>query len=109
MRIAPPALRVCTAPADGCGFGPRRRTLTTSENCACGSPMRPAAGEHLEPLVVEIGAKTWAWVESGRLWISSGAAWAEASSDAPIYGFGGRVLTRREVEALEVKLGRPAA
>jgi hypothetical protein len=60
------------------------------------------------PLVVELGARTWAWVQDGRLWVTSGAGWQLIVDSDVVPGLGGRVLTAREREELVKQLGNPA-
>lgn len=59
------------------------------------------------PLVVRIGASTWAWIERGVLWLTSGGPWALVADYQPAPGIGGRVLTESEVAALVQRVGRP--
>jgi hypothetical protein len=61
----------------------------------------------VNPLVVEIGTRTVAWVERGWLFITSGGPWSVVSDWEPVDGLGGRVLRPDEVSALVAKVGRP--
>ena len=59
------------------------------------------------PLVVELGTRTYGWVDRGVLWITSGGPWALVTDFDPAPGWGGRVLSAREVLDLVAKVGRP--
>jgi hypothetical protein len=58
--------------------------------------------------VVKLGVGTLAWVQDGRLWVTSGAGWRLVGDSDVLPGFGGRVLTAREREELVARLGNPA-
>ena len=58
------------------------------------------------PLVVRIGSSTWAWVDRGVLWVTSGGPWAVVT-DFDADGFGGTVLKASEVMELINRVGRP--
>ena len=59
------------------------------------------------PLVVELGTRTFGWIERGVLWVTSGGPWAVVADYETVQGIGGRVLTAREVLELVSKVGRP--
>lgn len=61
----------------------------------------------MTPLVFAIGAATWAWVERGVLYLTSGGPWACIQDWEPVDGIGGRVLRPDEVTALVARVGRP--